>query len=93
MRPSLARAGNASKLEPKVTRRGPVVIEDRGSADIIVAVDGEPVTTAAEFLGHIENKKPGDVVEVTVMRGERRINVPVTLGGENAPPGRRDVNI
>jgi S1-C subfamily serine protease len=78
---------------PKVTRRGPVVIEDRGSADIIVAVDGEPVTTAAEFLGHIENKKPGDVVEVTVMRGDRRINVPVTLGGENAPPGRRDVNI
>lgn len=70
---------------PKITRRGPVVIEDRSAADIIVEVDGEPVKTAAEFLGHIESKKPGDVVEVTVLRSGRRVPIRVVLGGENVP--------
>jgi S1-C subfamily serine protease len=70
---------------PKVSRRGPVVIEDRSTADIIVEVDGEAVSTAAEFLGHIESKKPGDVVEVTVLRTGRRSTMRVVLGGEDVP--------
>jgi S1-C subfamily serine protease len=86
-------AEKAGLKGPKVSRRGPWTVEDRGGADIIVAVDGETVKTAAEFLGHIESKKPGDVVQVTVLRGERRLEVPVTLGGENVPTGRKDVNI
>lgn len=70
---------------PKVTRRGPVVIEDRSTADVIVEVDGEEVSTAAEFLGHIESKKPGDKVDVTVLRNGRRLTISVTLGGESLP--------
>jgi len=70
---------------PKVSRRGPVVFEDRSTADIIVEVDGGPVSTAAEFLGHIESKKPGDTVEVTVLRNGRRMTVRVVLGGETLP--------
>jgi S1-C subfamily serine protease len=66
-------------------RRGLVAIEDRSAADVIVEVDGEQVATAAEFLGHIENKKPGDVVEITVLRNGRRTTMKVTLGGETAP--------
>ena len=72
---------------PRITRRGPVVIEDRGAADIIVAVDGQPVTTASEFLGHIESKKPGEVVEIVVLRNGRRTPIRVTLGGETQPGG------
>jgi len=78
-------AERAGLRGPKVTRRGIVTFEDRSTADIIVEVDGEKVATAAEFLGHIENKKPGDVVEVTVLRNGRRTTVKVTLGGETAP--------
>lgn len=78
-------AERAGLRGPRVTRRGPVVIEDRSTADIIIAVDGEPVTSASEFLGHIESKKPGDVVEITVLRNGRRTPVPVTLGGEESP--------
>lgn len=82
-------AERAGLRGPKVTRRGPVVIEDRGAADIIVAADGEKVTNAAEFLGHIESKKPGDVVTLTVVRGERTLDVEVVLSGEDdAAPGR-----
>jgi S1-C subfamily serine protease len=78
-------AERAGLRGPRVTRRGPVVIEDRSTADIIIAVDGEAVTTASEFLGHIESKKPGDSVEITVLRNGRRTPVTVTLGGEEAP--------
>lgn len=78
-------AERAGLRGPKVTRRGPVLIEDRSTADIIVEVDGEAVSTAAEFLGHIESKKPGDVVEVTVLRSARRTTVRVVLGGETLP--------
>jgi S1-C subfamily serine protease len=78
-------AEKAGLLGPRVTRRGPVVIEDRSTADIIVEVDDEKVSTAAEFLGHIESKKPGDAVKVTVLRNGRRATVTVVLGGEAAP--------
>ncbi|REJ87009.1 MAG: PDZ domain-containing protein [Planctomycetota bacterium] len=75
-------AERAGLRGPTVTRRGPVVIEDRSAADVVIAVDGEKVTTAAEFLGHIESKKPGDVVTLTVQRGERTVDVEVILSGE-----------
>lgn len=67
---------------PLVTRRGPLVIEDRSAADVIVAVNGQPVASAAEFLGYIESKKPGDVVEISVLRKGEVIKVAVRLGGD-----------
>lgn len=76
---------------PQVSRRGPLIIEDRSTADVIVAVNGQPVASAAEFLGMIESKKPGDVVELSVMRKGAVVKVPVTLGGEESRP--KDVNI
>jgi len=83
-------AARAGLRGPKVTRRGLVVVEDRSAADIIVALDGEPVSDASEFLGHIENKKPGDVVQVSVLRRDQVVEIPVTLGGENTSAGRRN---
>ncbi len=67
---------------PLVTRRGPLVIEDRSAADVIVAVNDQPVASAAEFLGYIESKKPGDVVELSVLRKDKVIKIPVRLGGD-----------
>jgi len=71
---------------PQVTRsrRGPFVVEkiDRSKADVIIAIDGQKVTVASEFLSVIESKKPGDVVTLTVLRDGREVDVPVRLGGE-----------
>ncbi len=80
----LAPGGPAEKAGikgPQISRRGPIVIEDRSAADIIVGVNDQPVATAAEFLGLIESKKPGDVVELQVRRKDSVVKVPVTLGG------------
>lgn len=48
--------------------------------DIIVAVDGDPVTTSAELQSAIDAKQPGDTITLTVERGGDRRTVDVTLG-------------
>jgi len=48
--------------------------------DIILEVDGEPVTMERSLLVHIVPHDPGDVVVLTVERGGERIEIPVRLG-------------
>ena len=64
-------------------RRGPFVVEektlDRNSADTILAVDGERVKTADDFLSVVETKRPGETVELTILRQGRELLVPVAL--------------
>jgi S1-C subfamily serine protease len=49
--------------------------------DVIVHVNDEPVTSSGDLLLILENKKPGDTVRVGLLRGNRRVEVPVRLGG------------
>jgi len=53
--------------------------------DVIVSVDGKPVTSQGELQLALESRKAGDTVRVGVLRGDRRVEVPVRLG---APAGR-----
>ncbi|QDT42903.1 Putative serine protease HhoA precursor [Gimesia alba] len=84
-------AEKAGLRGPKIERqrRGLIVIErvDRGAADLIVAVDGNEIKTAADFLDYIESKKPGDTVLVTVLRGKEqtptKISVKLTASHTN----------
>ncbi|HEY2893273.1 MAG TPA: trypsin-like peptidase domain-containing protein, partial [Pirellulales bacterium] len=52
---------------------------DRNAADLIVAVDGEKIVKAGDFLSLVEAKQPGDEVMLTVIRAGREMNVPVRL--------------
>ncbi len=71
-------------------RQGPFVTEferiDRSGADLILAVDGQPVRTADDFLSAIESRNPGDRVMITVRREGYELEIPLTLAAEN--PGR-----
>jgi S1-C subfamily serine protease len=60
------------------------------SGDIIVAIDGHPVATGGELRGYIENNThPGDTVTVTVLRGDERHQLSVTLTERPSPrPGQ-----
>jgi len=52
----------------------------RAGGDVIVAVDGEPVSTLDHLAGYLaERKQPGDSVELTVIRDEEEVSVQVTL--------------
>jgi S1-C subfamily serine protease len=64
--------------------RGPLVYNierhDASQADIIIAVDGQPVESASAFVDKIEEHQPGERTVLSVLRQGRTIEVPVTLG-------------
>jgi S1-C subfamily serine protease len=90
----LAPGGPAEKAglrAPQIVRQrfGPLSRQttDKNSADVITAIDGTKVTNASEFLSVIEAKKPGDVVDLTVIRDGRTIKIRVRLGSDDAKSG------
>ncbi len=56
---------------------------DKSTADVITAIDGTKVSNASEFLSVIEGKKPGDVVDLSVLREGRVVRVRVRLGSDD----------
>ena len=76
----------------RVRQEGPYIIReiDPDAADILVALDGVPIDSTAEFNVYLDRKKPGEVVEVTVLRDGELVRIAVTLGGEQPQrPQRR----
>jgi S1-C subfamily serine protease len=63
-------------LEP--TRRGFFGGVDLG--DVIVALDGEPVRATADLFLLLERRRPGETVEVTVLRDGEEETLEVELG-------------
>jgi S1-C subfamily serine protease len=55
---------------------------DVSRADLIVAVDGQEINTADEFLTRIESRRPGEQVNLTLVRDGRRVALELTLGRE-----------
>jgi len=56
------------------------------TGDVIIALDGKPVSDAGELQVEVEQKSPGTTIKLGVMRDGKNINVPVTLqavGGRN----------
>jgi S1-C subfamily serine protease len=49
--------------------------------DVIIAVDGHPVQVLDDMMRYITlNKSPGDKVVLTVLRGDQKLDLTVTLG-------------
>ena len=48
--------------------------------DVITAFDGEPVPTAAEAEALLSDKRPGDTVQLRVLRDGRQLSLALTLG-------------
>ena len=52
----------------------------KGGGDLIVAVDGHAVNVFNDLLSYLVNfKAPGDTITLTVLRGDKRVDLPVTL--------------
>lgn len=67
-------------------RQGPFTVEtsrvDRAGADLIVAVAGQAVRTADDFLSAVESRNPGDQVLISVQREGHQLDVTVVLDAE-----------
>jgi S1-C subfamily serine protease len=76
-------AAKAGLKGPVVTRsrRGPFLVEriDKSQADMIVAVDDQKVETPEDFLGYVDERRPGEEVVLTIVRNGQRTKVPVLL--------------
>ena len=74
------------KLQTRVERiRGTlyrVTTPVKETADKIVAINGKKVDTTDDLQEILDQLKPGQTVNVSVIRNNRTINVPVTLGQE-----------
>jgi len=71
------------KIVKQRKRQGPFTYDsttvDRSAADMIVGVDGQKTLTADDFLDAIESHRPGDEVDLHVIRDNREILVRLKL--------------
>lgn len=79
----VAPGGNAEAAGIRGGRRSEAVRYGRTviylGGDIITAVDGMPVTSIANLYEALEDNRPGERVEVEILRGDRRLTVDVLL--------------
>ena len=62
-----------------VGRGSPAARAGLRQGDIVVAADGSPTPTAAAFRNAVGLTELGDELDLTVRRGDRRIEIPVTV--------------
>ena len=76
------------KIVRQRKRQGPLTYEttsvDRSAADMIVGVDGQKTLTADDFLDAIESHRPGDEVNLHVIRDNREIIVRLKLAAADS---------
>jgi S1-C subfamily serine protease len=59
----------------------------RVGGDLITAIDGEPVTGMDDVISVVNQKQPGDEVELSLANGDQTRTVTVTLGNRPANAG------
>lgn len=71
-------------IERKVVRVAGKLYEtrgiDRSSSDRVIEIDGQPISTTDDLQDVLDQYKPGQQVNVTILRGNQKQTVPVTLG-------------
>ena len=77
------------RVVKKQRREGPFLYEqqsiDRSQADLITAVDGHPVRTLDDFLSHVEEKKAGESITLSIVRAGKPSKVPLRLAEDSEP--------
>jgi serine protease Do len=53
--------------------------------DIILAVNGKPITDATQLQFEIMKTPPGKEVKLTVLRGDKKLEIPVKVGEQPSP--------
>ena len=77
---SLKNRLNKGVYVSKVNVNGPAASADLKEGDLICSVDGNGISTINDLREFIYGKKPGDEVELEVVRGENKRFVKVVLG-------------
>ena len=68
-----------------VTPGGPAEDGDVRAGDIVVALNGEPITNNTELTRRVAQASPGDTLRLTVLREGRRMQLTVRSGARPSP--------
>jgi S1-C subfamily serine protease len=66
--------------KPRIGLHRPEPTIDASTADLIQAIDGQPVKKADELLEILESKNPGDTVVLDIVRSGKAVRIPIKLG-------------
>lgn len=77
-------------LVTDVREGSPAAVAGLQKNDVVIALDGAEIKTFQDMKRVLEEKKPNQVVTLTVMRGERKTELKVTLGVRRVPVGEID---
>ena len=82
--------GQSGIMVMSVTEGSPAGNADLQHGDLIVSLDGEPVGSAEAFSGAIAARRPGDWVDLGVVRvgDESEVEITVRLGEHPNQPGK-----
>jgi serine protease Do len=72
--------GDAASGQPGVIDGGPADKAGLRDGDILVAIDGQPIDATHQLDVALLGHEPGDVIDLTVRRGDRTLHKDVTLG-------------
>lgn len=70
----------SSGSQPSVVRGGPADKAGLQDNDIITAIDGQPLNDNNPLMSVVLKYQPGQVVKLTVQRGDQTLTVSLTLG-------------
>ncbi|MEM1219051.1 MAG: PDZ domain-containing protein [Bacteroidota bacterium] len=63
-----------------VTNDGPAAAAGIQKEDVIKGIDGKELSDFNELIEYLKTKNPGDTVELSIERGKKMLQIPVTLG-------------
>lgn len=66
-------------LVNKVAENGPAAIAGIRVQDVILAVDHKPAISGQETMDQVAEIRPGSVIDVEIMREDKKITLPVTI--------------
>jgi len=74
-----ARSGTKGVAVVKVVPGSPAEAAGMRPGDVIAAIDGKPVTSAAQLVNRLDEHKVGDTVRLTVQRDGKPVELTATL--------------
>jgi len=86
--PELPEGVEGAVVISEVIQDTPAAQADLQPGDLVLAIDGEPVTTIEAFTEALQSHKPGDEVSLTVFRAGDQFEVSVALGEHPDDPAK-----